>query len=61
MGFFSRKETIILKSEQQRDAYIDRLDKAHVEYEVSEDRDNVYSRNVSYIIRVKASDLKKVS
>ena len=42
-------------------AYIERLEKAHVEYDVFEDRDNIYSRDVSYVIRIKASDLKKVS
>ena len=61
MSFFNRKATIILKSEQQKDAYIERLEKAHVDYDVFEDRDIVYSRDVSYIIRVKAADLKKVS
>jgi hypothetical protein len=61
MSLFNRKETIVLKSEQQKDAYIERLEKAHVEYDVFEDRDNIYSRDVSYIVRVKAADLKKVS
>ena len=61
MSLFSRKETIILKSEQQKDAYIERLEKAHVDYDVFEDRDTVYSRDVTYMIRIKASDLKKVS
>lgn len=61
MSLFSRKETIILKTEQQKDAYIERLEKAHVDYDIHEDRETVYSRDVSYIIRVKAEDLKKVS
>ncbi len=61
MSLFSRKETIVLKSEQQKDDCIERLEKAHVEYDVFEDRDAIYSRDVSYIIRIKASDLKKVS
>ena len=61
MNLFCRKETIVLKSEQQKDAYIERLEKAHVEYSVFENRDSIYSRGVSYIVRVKASDLKKVS
>ena len=61
MSLFSKKETVVLKSEQQKDAYIKRLEKAHVEYDVFEDRDTIYSRDVSYIIRVKVSDLKKVS
>ena len=46
MSLFNRKETIVLKSEQQKDAYIERLEKAHVEYDVFEDRDNIYSRDV---------------
>ena len=61
MSLFNKKETIVLKSEQQKDTYIERLEKAHVEYDVFEDRDTIYSRDVSYIIRVKASDLTKLS
>ncbi len=60
MSLFTKKETIVLKTEQQRDAYIERLEKAHVEYDVAENRDTIYSRDVSYIIRIKADDLKKV-
>lgn len=48
-------------NERQKDAYIERLEKAHVDYDVFEDRDTIFSRDVSYIVRVKASDLKKVS
>ena len=54
-------ETLILKTEKQRDEYIDRLDRARVEYSVSTTRDNVFSQDISYIIRVRAEDLKKVS
>ena len=61
MSLFNRKETIVLKSEQQKDAYIERLEKADVDYDVFEDRDTIFGRDVSYIVRVKASDLKKVS
>ena len=61
MNRFSKKETIILKSEQQKDAYIEKLEKARVEYDISEDREMINSRDVTYIIRVKSSDLKKVS
>ena len=61
MSLFDRKQKVILKTEQQKDAYIDRLEKAHIEYDIHEERDTVYSRDVSYIIRVKAADLQKVS
>ena len=61
MSLFNKKETLIFKTEKQRDAYIDRLDAAHIEYEVLENRENIYSRDVDYIIRLAASDLRKVS
>lgn len=61
MRLFTRKETLVFKTEQQRDAYIERLDAAHVEYDVATIGENVYSRDKEYIIRVAASDLKKVS
>ena len=61
MKLFNKKETLIFKTVQQRDAYIERLDAAHVDYEVLENRDNIYSLDVDYILRVAASDLKKVS
>ena len=60
-GFFQQERNAHFKTVQQRDAYIERLDAARVEYEVLENRDNIYSRDVDYIIRVAASDLKKVS
>lgn len=61
MSLFTKKETIIIRSEQQKDAYIEKLENAHVDYDIFEDRVSVYSDAVSYIIRVKASDLRKVS
>ena len=46
MSLFNRKETLIFKTAQQRDAYIERLDAARVEYEVVENKENIYSRDV---------------
>ena len=59
MGMFSRKETIVLRSEEQRDEYIDRLQKAHVEYDITEDHWSACDK-VTYLVRVRTSDLKKV-
>lgn len=56
----SNVKMIVLKTTQQRDEFIERLDKAHVEYDVSEKRDDVYSRDIFYIIHVNAEDYKKV-
>lgn len=61
MSLFSKKETIVLKNEHQKDDYIEKLANADIAFDVIEERDDVYSKEVSYIIRVKASDLKKVS
>ena len=61
MSLFTRKETIVLKNEQQRDAFIDKLEKAHVEYKYTEEKDAIYTRDINYVIQLKASDLKKVS
>jgi hypothetical protein len=61
MSLFSKKETIVFMSEQQKDAYIEKLQNAHVDFDVLESRENVYSSKVSYLVRVNAADLKKVS
>ncbi|MER2057065.1 MAG: hypothetical protein ABTB30_17405 [Clostridia bacterium] len=61
MKRFARKETIILKTEQQKDEYIDRLDRARVDYDIDEAYDDMYHKVVTYFIRVNAADLKKVS
>jgi hypothetical protein len=60
MTLFTRKEKIILNSEQQRDDLIEKLDKAHVEYDVREDKASMFGGKVAYIFRVKTADLKKV-
>ena len=60
MTLFTKKEKIFLNSEQQRDDFIEKLDKAHVDYNVREDKDSLFSGKVAYIFSVKAADLKKV-
>ena len=61
MSLFTKKETVVLKTEQQKDAFIEKLEKAHVDYDVSEDRVSVFSDKMNFYIRLKADDLKKVS
>ena len=60
MNLFTKKETVILKTEQQKDACIEKLNAAHVDYEVYEDRETIYSRDVTYIVKFRTADLKKV-
>ena len=57
---FTKKEKIILNSELQRDDFIEKLDKAHVDYDVREDKASVFGGKVAYIFSIKATDLNKV-
>lgn len=60
MKLFSKKEKIILGSEQQKEAFIEKLENAHIDYVVREDDGNVSSGHTSYIIRINAADMKKI-
>lgn len=60
MTLFTKKEKIILNSELQRDDFIEKLDKAHVAYDVKEDTKSVFGGKNIYIFRVNVEDLKKV-
>ncbi|MCR5502697.1 MAG: hypothetical protein K6F53_06795 [Lachnospiraceae bacterium] len=60
MMFFSKKETIELFSEQQKDDYIEKLDRANVSYVIKEKEDSSFGGNIHYLVKVNASDLKKV-
>lgn len=60
MTLFTKKEKIILNSELQKDDFIEKLDKAHVDYDVREDKASVFGGKVAYIFSIKATDLKKV-
>ncbi len=60
MTLFSKKEKIILNSELQRDDFIEKLDKAHVDYDVREDKASLFSGKIAYIFCIKTADLKKV-
>lgn len=60
MTLFSKKEKIILNSELQRDDFIEKLDKAHVDYDVREDKVSVFSGKIACIFSIKTADLKKV-
>lgn len=60
MTLLGKKEKIVINSEQQKDNFIERLDKAHVEYDIKEEQPSMFSNRVSYIFRVSTKDLKKV-
>ena len=44
MSLFGKKGKVVLTSEEQRDAFIEKLQNAHVDYRVFEIEDSAYSR-----------------
>ena len=60
MKLFRKKEKIILRSEQMKDEFIDKLENAHLDYNIRTDRDESFDGHPTYIIRVYATDLAKV-
>ncbi len=60
MSLFTKKEKIILRSEQQKDEFIERLDSANVKYDIREDKENSTPGHIAYMIRLDARDMKKV-
>lgn len=60
MSLFEKKETVTLYSEQQKDDYIEKLDQAHIVYDLRVKKDNSFDNRTTYVFRVKADDLKKV-
>lgn len=60
MSIFGKKEKIVLFSEAQKDEMIEKLESAHIEYDIREKSDSVFSNHLSYIVLVNAGDLKKV-
>ncbi|MCR5107624.1 MAG: hypothetical protein K6B28_05620 [Lachnospiraceae bacterium] len=60
MKLFNRKEKIILRSEQQKDDFIEKLDRSNINYDIREEKKCVSDNNPIYIIRINADDMKKV-
>ncbi len=60
MKLFSKKEKIILRSEQHKDDFIEKLENAHIDYDIREDKVSVSNNHPTYIVRIEAADMKKV-
>ncbi|MCR5356591.1 MAG: hypothetical protein K6E63_04225 [Lachnospiraceae bacterium] len=60
MTLFTKKEKVILYSELQRDEFIEKLDKANVNYNLEEDRRSTFGGKTAYIFKINAADMKKV-
>ena len=52
MELFSKKEKLMLGSEQQKDDMIEKLENAHIKYDIRVDRENVTTGRTSYILRL---------
>ena len=62
MSFFSKKKTIELQSELQKDTLIDMLEQAHVDYDVRERLDtDLCKEKVTYLISFDPAALHKAA
>ena len=59
MKLFHKTTQVVLRSEEQRDEYIEKLQKAHVDYRVFEGQNTVHTRDKRFIVRMNAEDMKK--
>jgi hypothetical protein len=60
MSLFGKKEKVILRSEEQKDAFIEKLDSANIKYDIREDKENSTPGHIAYMVRVDAKDMQKV-
>ncbi len=60
MKLWNKKETIELYSESQKDNMIERLESAHVNYQIHE-VDNLFTIVKHFDISIDAADMKKIA
>ncbi len=60
MKLWNKKETIELYSESQKDNMIERLETAHVNYQIHE-VDNLFTVGKHFDISIDAADMKKIA
>ncbi len=60
MKLFRKKEKITFWTEEEKLAFVEKLEKAHIEYDLREDRDVVAGEHAAYVFRLYAEDLPKV-
>ena len=57
MKLFRKKEKIFLRSEQQKQEWIEKLENAHIRYSIHQDEDSA----PGHVISLYADDLKLIS
>lgn len=60
MKLFAKKENIVLRSEEERDNLVEKLENLHIKYAVRKDSDGVSGSHITYIIRLRSEDMQKV-
>jgi len=60
MKLFRKKTKIVLRSLQQKESMVEKLENAHIAYDLREDRDDMYGEHPTFVIRVYADDYAKV-
>lgn len=61
MTLFHRTEDIYIYSEDQKDQMMERLERSGVSYQIFQRRQQLFTDQTSYIIRIDADDMKKVA
>lgn len=56
MKLFRKKTNVFLRSEQQKEEFIEKLESAHIRYAIRPDEDNASG----YVVRMLVDDLKKL-
>ena len=57
MKLFRKKTNVFLRSEQQKEEFVEKLENAHIRYALRVDEDNA----PGYVIRMFADDLKRLA
>ena len=60
MLLFKKKLQNVIVNETQKNQLVEKLDDAHINYTLDVKEDQDYRKDTTYVIRLYASDLKKV-
>ena len=57
MKLFRKKTSVFLRSEQQKEEFVEKLERAHIRYDLRMDEDNA----PGYVVRLYADDLERLA
>ena len=59
MSVFSRKESIVIYSEHQRDSLVEKCVAEHIPYSIRETEDE-FTKKSSYVMKVRERDMRRL-